>query len=1494
MALAETLPIEFLVSASVSHKNDKYKDLVGLLGEGPRQLIANYEINNRIYKVIVDTGATISILPQKGTILASIPQSDIKQTNLKVILADEGTKHIDKKIMILVRPQDSSRGKQYSCFYINDNTDKILGYDALIGLNIIRAFDIDIKVRQGLTQIYHDENLIGWEVVSSDTYQGYVQVDHSDQIKYINNSIKDDLSHIVSKYRSVFSELTADPIIGKPMRIYTFHMRPVAAKVRHYSPEEHLQMKDHIKELLEKGIIEPTESSYAAQSRIIPKKNGSGRLVINYIPLNRITLRDSYTSPHISDIIAILQGKRYFTTMDCTQGFYQILIDPNDRHKTAFSTSVGNYQFIRCPFGARNSGAYFQAEMNRIFFDGLYKRCVIYVDDILVFGQTIDEHNANLEWVLDRCRQYNVKIKYDKCHFAQTEVQYVGFLVSGDYIKPIKEKVDSMVIAKPPTNRTELKSILGKLNFYSRFINNYSKHMEPLRELLCANRDFQWKTYHQQSYDTLLESLKNAQFHHLVDGLQEKIIKLDALGKSLEAILTTTDGRLIHRTGRLLTSTEANYSLIEKHLLVLNLAMHKFRIWLHPDHFKIVTPIKGLDKLFTLINRPERVDQLILKLPIGFDKYTFEVEGSINIETLKNKRILGHVPQEIYYIDGACKRNGKEDCRASWAVCAEFDNKLELTGFVKINASNQTAEIRAAIEACRYAKSIGQSEITIVTDSNHVHGAVTNWIEKWKQNNWLDTKRKSIINVEEFKELLEAKKGLQIEWLLVKGHQGHIGNERADTLAQSLLDTKSRELCASIKTQVLLQKDTETEQLKKRIREYELDNFIIRNELIYYIDPKLPDGYNERIFVPLSNRIHLLELAHDNQMYGGHLGVKKTHRKLSRYWWPGIYKTVENYVKSCHICQRLKSKSGLPHGFLHSIPVSQLFEHIHIDIVGPMTRSTFRGKTHVITATDAFSKNAFAQATGSPSTIDLIQFVESHILAVHGKPQVIISDRGTQFTSHEWRYFLKKNNIEHKMTTPYHPQANGMDERLNGTLMRILAKYVNFNGSDWDEQLKWALFNYNTTVHESSGHSPYQILYGVNPRSPLTSETGDDTSIDELANHRQIIRKEARSSNIRAQEKQQRDYDRYRSEVHFKIGDLVLCRNHTTPADANRKFYPKWSEPVMIVEFIGELNHPKAVKVLDLTKQQTKIIAVEHLKLYKIRDKHKPLDKMITDFRTKYKQKETELPYEYDDIIDIGSSDDDLMSFDQPTSNQQFLDQPTSNTECIPSNSDQSVNDHIRTNTSLSNQQEMTNRSSSSETLSFEGNSNPQPISSTPKKRRLTYNDQVETVIFTPNGEGDLITFDNLNTKSRDENPILSNYEYSDSTNHNTSKDSNQPASNRNIPNYRDDCIETNPSQDPTFEVNISRLPRHKLTTRSQQNKTFIELSKDGKTCRPQKGSYNPTSIYQNTELIDNTMTADTSKLTDKTHDNTTTSFTAEGEEEQDSDSQTNLTIIQR
>lgn len=1200
MALVEALCQEFkLIKASVP------TDIMNILSGHPHLLSATFDINGRACQVMIDTGATISCLPEHGDIMTHT-RNKPQRANLVIELANGKVEHVNKRIRVYIRPSGSRTLAAPAEFYIQNGARSIFGYQALIGLNHLKLFDLQISTVNGHVTIHHQGNLIGQETQAlNQTKAGLKVLD-----RVVPSPEDDDVQRLINKYKEVFTDLDDCPIRGEPMRFFTVHQRPIAVKQRLWDNREEIhEIKKHVDNLLSKGIIEPSRSGYAANCRTVPKKNGKRRLVINYIPLNAITHRDAYATPRVSDMLSVIEGNKYFSTMDCSQSYYQIEVDQRDRHKTAFYTPFGNFQFRRCPFGAKNSGARYQAEMNRIFYEGLYTRCIIYVDDILVFGRTKQEHNDNLAWVLKLCQEFHVKLNREKCFFARTEVDYLGYTITGHSIKAQREKVDELLGFKSPRDKTELRSLMGSLNFYSRFIPGFSKQYEPLRELLNKNKDFQWKDYHQKAFEGLITRLNVIETQLLVSKNVNKVITLHILADSIEVLLLTHDDRLVMRASRLLSSAEANYSNIEKQMLALVFAVNKFRVLINPCHTKVKVPNKDLEKVIKMVNRPERIDNLLLKMPAGFDEFTFEVDKSLVLADSKRK--ASHIAEEIFYVDGACRSNGKPNCRASWAVCAEYNKDLELKGEVIDNPSSQTGELTAGIRACEIAKSLKLKTITIVTDSRYIFHAATSWIDSWSSKGWTDNKKKRLVNVELFKQLLDAKRDLDIEWMHVDRDSGNPGNVRADTLAKSVLDPKAAILYAMSTDVDKLQHDNdEIIELKEKIRSKQANNLTMIDDVIYYLDTKMPEGSQYRVYVPTISRHHLLTLAHDDNKFGGHLGIKKTYRKLTRFWWPRMHHDVECYVKSCTSCQRFKDPKGMPPGYLHNIPVSQLFENVHIDIVGPLT-TTYRGNKHVITATDAFSKWAYAKAYQNVTTADVIEFVEDNILSVHGNPQRMISDKGGQFMSEEFQKFLGKLNIKHSNTSGWHPQSNGIDERVNGTLARILRNYSDEFQERWDRELKWAVYLYNNTVHDSTGYSPYQIVHKVDPSSPLKPLTPrDESSSSVLTQSAESILETARLNIKRAQADQKKYYDRHRSQHKFYVGQLVYHKINVVPRHLSKKLYFRWDGPCVIISFVGDHSNPKAVQILDWENMKKKVVAINSIKplidIYRRPDEPKP------------------------------------------------------------------------------------------------------------------------------------------------------------------------------------------------------------------------------------------------------------------------------------------------
>jgi len=268
----------------------------------------------------------------------------------------------------------------------------------------------------------------------------------------------------------------------------------------------------------------------------------------------------------------------------------------------------------------------------------------------------------------------------------QTQVKYLGFLISGQNIQSLEERIETLIKSKPPANKTELRSLIGRFNFYSRFISNYSKKLEPLRGLLTRYNDYQWRQYHQEASESLVNELHNAEAQTLAPKSTHKNIVVHIDRVSFETLLVDDNGKLIARCGKLLAANEANYSSTEKQLLALVHSVDKFKLMLDPARLTVKTPDRALEKVMQIVNRPDRVESLLLKMPPGFDEFDFVLNPKATVQESETKQ--NHIPQEIFYVDGACRLNGKPGCKASWAVRSEFDKEFQLTGLVEDNPSN--------------------------------------------------------------------------------------------------------------------------------------------------------------------------------------------------------------------------------------------------------------------------------------------------------------------------------------------------------------------------------------------------------------------------------------------------------------------------------------------------------------------------------------------------------------------------------------------------------------------------------------------------------------------------------------------------------------------------------------------------------------------------------------------------------------------------------------
>jgi Integrase zinc binding domain/Integrase core domain len=313
----------------------------------------------------------------------------------------------------------------------------------------------------------------------------------------------------------------------------------------------------------------------------------------------------------------------------------------------------------------------------------------------------------------------------------------------------------------------------------------------------------------------------------------------------------------------------------------------------------------------------------------------------------------------------------------------------------------------------------------------------------------------------------------------------------------------------------------------------------------------------------------ILWITH-NHPTGGHFAKDSIYTKLvDKYYWKGMYKDIEDYVKRCDACQRRGQQGGK--GFLNPIKVGKPFERIRIDFVGPLPK-TISGNKYIIVATDYLTKWPEAKATKEATAETVVEFLYKEIICRHGCPTTILSDRGTHFRNKVVNGLCEKFTIKHKLSSPYHPQTNGLVERFNRTLCEALAK-VTEEEEKWDQYIEPVLFAYRTNEHSTIKRTPFYMMHGREAKLPVEIDEPSnkfplETSI--LERTYQLINLKENQVKVwealkKTQEKQRRRYnERIKEETEFKIGDKVLLKDAAKEKQWSGKLTPKWKGPYYI------------------------------------------------------------------------------------------------------------------------------------------------------------------------------------------------------------------------------------------------------------------------------------------------------------------------------------------
>ena len=413
----------------------------------------------------------------------------------------------------------------------------------------------------------------------------------------LNDAQKAQVVSLINEYRDVF--VGSDGVIGRTDYIQ-HHIRtdpatqPIASKPYRVNYKNREVIEEQVNEMLEKNIIQPSASPWSAPVVLVPKPDGSLRFCVDYRKLNNVTVVENFPLPDIRQSLEIFgqKGAKIFSCLDLKCAYWQVELCPESAEKTAFITPDGLWQFRVLPFGLSGAPMTFSRLMAEVLSGLLWKKCLVYLDDIILFSKDFPEHLEILREVFERLRKAGLKLAPNKCYIGRTKVKYLGHYISADGIEVDPKKVQAVKTYPVPKNVTEVRAFLGLAGYYRRFCKDFANIARPLHHLTKQDVPFHWGTEQQVAFDTLKDLLTKAPILAYPHPDKRYILYTDASHKAVGYVLSQNqDGleRVISYGGKSLSPAEQNYPITELEFLAVVYAVKDNDCYLRGSPFTVVT-----------------------------------------------------------------------------------------------------------------------------------------------------------------------------------------------------------------------------------------------------------------------------------------------------------------------------------------------------------------------------------------------------------------------------------------------------------------------------------------------------------------------------------------------------------------------------------------------------------------------------------------------------------------------------------------------------------------------------------------------------------------------------------------------------------------------------------------------------------------------------------------------------------------------------------------
>ena len=915
------------------------------------------------------------------------------------------------------------------------------------------------------------------------------------------------------------------PLID-PEKVYNYHLPrcPEAVKVALSAKIERYETAGWWK----RAVV-----TQAAPMLCVPKKNGDLRTVVDCRKRNDNTLRDVTPFPDQEEIRADVARSKYRSKIDLSDAYEQIRIESEDVPKTAFATVYGTFVSNVMQQGDCNAPSTFQRLMTYVFRDFIGRFVHVYLDDIFVYSNTIEEHEEHLRLVFERLRDHKLYLKASKCDLYSERMECLGHIIDDEGIHADEDKMTRIREWRTPRNYNDIERFLGLVNYVAHFMPDVSAFTGPLHTIQRNGHSFEWRPIHQACFDNIKALAAKAPILKPIDPKSEDPIWVvcDASTHGVGAYYGQgKDWKTCRPAGfmsKKFTTAQQSYRVFELETLAILEALLKWEDKLLGHKVCIVTDHKALE-FFKSQTRMSHRQTRWMEFLQRFDFEITYVKGEENIVAdCLSRYHESDLPHEFHPLH----------------FYVNADERLDPEG--ESLPIGRTQELRAIREDLT-ARELREEKEDRVEEAAELRGqapipSIQEQIENAKGPSWIES--------------------------MTKGEPIH-------RVMNGELDLRSESIKGYLQDKVLSKVVKEPERFTS-FKKAEDGALFVKNLMGNFVLCIPHCKVGRRYLTEL-----VIEQAHRTV---GHMASQKTEEYVRQWvWWPRIGMEIRRYCESCGVCQTTKANTALPRGLLHSLPIpSRPFGSLGMDFVGPFPPSNGYDYLWVIICRLTSMVHLIPIRTTTKAS-ELAWLFVREVVRLHGLPDSIVSDRDSKFTSHFWKDVHRILGVKLLMSTAFHPQTDGASERAIKTVAQVLRSVVSADQKDWVAKLPMTEFALNSAKSSSTGFAPFD-LNGATPRISFTLDNVDgapgvaafaqQVQNNLLMAHDAILENRVYQTDYANQRRRSEHPGKEGETTQYRVGSLVYLstKNLKLPKGRARKLLPKFLGPYKIAK-----AHPEA------------------------------------------------------------------------------------------------------------------------------------------------------------------------------------------------------------------------------------------------------------------------------------------------------------------------------